>query len=182
MAKTDSSLDRLDQGGVPSKSMTRMSSQDEIPYDTGKAPDGGARAWLVALGAAFVFFSGLGFANSFGVFQEYYMTHQLRDKSPDDIAWIGSLAAFLQFLAGAIGGPLFDRYGDWVCFTQPLPLSHFTDRILGYQARCGVVCLLPHDDEFVFEILAAHAHSRRLDGHLHGTSHVSSYGSSFAIL
>ena len=79
-----------------------------------EAPDGGLRAWLVAIGAACVFFSTLGFANSFGVFQEYYLNHQLREKSPDDIAWIGSLSAFLQFAAGAIGGPLFDRIGAWV--------------------------------------------------------------------
>ncbi|KAI1623539.1 major facilitator superfamily domain-containing protein [Exophiala viscosa] len=49
-----------------------------------------------------------------GVFQEYYITHQLRDKPPDDISWIGSLAAFLQFAIGAVAGPLFDRYGSWI--------------------------------------------------------------------
>ena len=85
-----------------------------------EAPDGGLRAWLVAIGAACIFFSTLGFANSFGVFQEYYLEHQLRDKSPDDIAWIGSLSAFLQFAAGAIGGPLFDRFGAWVCIANPI--------------------------------------------------------------
>lgn len=82
--------------------------------DLGQAPDGGLRAWLVAVGAGCVFFSALGFANAFGVFQEYYMAHQLREESADKIAWIGSLAAFLQFAAGAIGGPLFDRFGPWV--------------------------------------------------------------------
>lgn len=81
----------------------------------GEAPDGGLRAWLVAAGAACIFFSCMGFANSFGVFQEYYLTHQLRGESPDKIAWIGSLSAFIQFAAGAIGGPLFDRFGAWAC-------------------------------------------------------------------
>ncbi|KAK4101137.1 MFS general substrate transporter [Parathielavia hyrcaniae] len=78
------------------------------------APDGGARAWLVVAGAACIFFSGMGFMNSFGVFQEYYMSNQLRDRSPDDIAWIGSLMAFLQFAGGGLTGPLFDRFGAWV--------------------------------------------------------------------
>jgi hypothetical protein len=77
-------------------------------------PDGGFQAWLVTLGAAFILFSALGFANTFGVFQEYYMTHQLRGQSPDDIAWIGSLAAFLQFAVGVVAGPAFDRFGSWV--------------------------------------------------------------------
>ncbi|KAJ5815619.1 hypothetical protein N7474_007396 [Penicillium riverlandense] len=45
---------------------------------------------------------------------EFVITHQLKDKSANDMAWIGSLAAFLQFAAGAIGGLLFDRYGALV--------------------------------------------------------------------
>ncbi|KAK7885406.1 hypothetical protein LTR67_010584 [Exophiala xenobiotica] len=77
-------------------------------------PDGGFQAWLVTLGAAFILFSALGFANTFGVFQEYYMTHQLRGQSPDNIAWIGSLAAFLQFAVGVVAGPGFDRFGSWL--------------------------------------------------------------------
>jgi hypothetical protein len=79
-----------------------------------RAPDGGLRAWLVAIGTACTFFAALGFSNAFGVFQQYYITHQLRDQSPDKVAWIGSISAFLQFAASAIGGPLFDRYGAWV--------------------------------------------------------------------
>lgn len=77
----------------------------------------------MAAGAALITFSGLGFANAFGVFQEYYMAHQLRGESPDTIAWIGSLSSFLQFAAGAIGGPLFDRFGEWVCFPYLESLS-----------------------------------------------------------
>ncbi|KAL6879048.1 MFS general substrate transporter [Trichoderma novae-zelandiae] len=80
------------------------------------APDGGLRAWLVALGAASIFFCCLGFSNSFGTFTEYYLTHQLRHRSPDDVAWIGSLSAFLQFFVGMIGGPLFDRYGSIIIY------------------------------------------------------------------
>ena len=80
-----------------------------------KAPDGGLRAWMVALGGGCIFFCCLGFVNAYGVFQEYYMTHQLRGDSIDKIAWIGSVASFMQFSTGVVGGPLFDRYGAWVC-------------------------------------------------------------------
>jgi hypothetical protein len=107
---------------------------ENIPPNFGEVPDGGPRAWLVATGAAFIFFSALGYANSFGVFQEYYMTHQLRDESADNIAWIGSLSAFLQFAAGAIGGPLFDRFGAWVCLLAPLtfePVHQHSSRLSG---------------------------------------------------
>ncbi|KAJ5219626.1 hypothetical protein N7468_008830 [Penicillium chermesinum] len=77
-------------------------------------PDGGLKAWLVAAGGACIFFCALGFSNSFGVFQEYYIHHQLKGQSDEKVAWIGSLQACLQFMAGIIGGPLFDRYGSIV--------------------------------------------------------------------
>lgn len=82
--------------------------------DVGPAPDGGLEAWLVACASFCIFFCCLGFANSFGTLADYYLTHQLRNESSDRVAWIGSLAAFLQFFSGMIGGPLFDRYGTKV--------------------------------------------------------------------
>lgn len=97
------------------RSPTTGEKHDEEVDAFGPAPDGGLTAWLVAIGASCTIFSTLGFANSFGVLQEYYAVHQLEGKAPDDIAWIGSLSAFLQFATGAIAGPLFDRYGAWVC-------------------------------------------------------------------
>ncbi|GKT63083.1 monocarboxylate permease-like protein [Colletotrichum tofieldiae] len=77
-------------------------------------PEGGTRAWLVAAGTAGILFCSLGYTNSFGVFQAYYMRNQLQDHTPDDISWIGSIQAFLVFASGAIGGPVFDRYGAWI--------------------------------------------------------------------
>lgn len=82
--------------------------------DLEEAPDGGLRAWLVAAGACCLFFTAMGFSNAFGVFVEYYLSHQLAEESPDKVAWIGSLAVFFQFVSGNIGGPLFDRYGAWI--------------------------------------------------------------------
>ncbi|PYH45998.1 MCT family MFS transporter [Aspergillus saccharolyticus JOP 1030-1] len=85
-----------------------------VSADHAAAPDGGLQAWLVAGGSACIIFSCLGFANSFGVFEEYYAANQLRNESTSSIAWIGSVCTFLQFAAGGLGGPLFDRYGAWV--------------------------------------------------------------------
>lgn len=82
------------------------------------APEGGTRAWLVAGGAASIFFCTLGFTNSFGTFEEYYITHQLQGESASKISWIGSLGSFLPFFAGMVAGPLFDRYGEKVCFNS----------------------------------------------------------------
>jgi hypothetical protein len=97
----------------------------------GPAPDGGLTAWLNAFGGFCIFFSCLGFTSCFGVLQQYYSTHQLKDHSMDQIAWIGSLASFVQFAGGAIGGPMFDRYGVWVGILW----SHGTNLVLTWTNR-----------------------------------------------
>ncbi|KAI1766819.1 MFS general substrate transporter [Hypoxylon sp. FL1150] len=94
--------------------VTPQSDEEKSPIQLSDAPDGGLRAWLVTIGACCIFFCALGFSNAFGVFEEYYLRDQLKGESADKVAWIGSLAVFLQFLAGSIGGPLFDRHGAWV--------------------------------------------------------------------
>ena len=94
-----------------------QNAEDDSPF--GQAPEGGVQAWLCAAGGAALFFCCLGFANSFGSFEEYYLSHQLRDHSPDSIAWTGSLSSFLQFASCMLGGPLFDRYGAWVSGCPP---------------------------------------------------------------
>ena len=44
----------------------------------------------------------------YGAFQTFYQSKLLAKESPSNIAWIGSLQAFLLLLAGVITGPLFD--------------------------------------------------------------------------
>jgi hypothetical protein len=137
------------------------------PLDISHAPDGGLQAWLVAAGSACIFFSCLGFANSFGVLQEYYMTHQLRGHSEDAIAWIGSISTFIQFAVGALSGPMFDRYGSWVRFQTHHEMIQANCFLGPSPSRC-CVRLCDHDDEFMHRILAFHACSRYSHGHCNG--------------
>ncbi|KAH7163549.1 major facilitator superfamily domain-containing protein [Dactylonectria estremocensis] len=95
-------------------SITTTGDQKPETAEQDEFPDGGLRAWLVAVGAACAFFCTLGYTNVFGIFQAYYMFNQMPDRSADDIAWIGSIQAFLIFATGAVGGPLFDRFGAWL--------------------------------------------------------------------
>ncbi|KAL9618375.1 MAG: hypothetical protein Q9160_006883 [Pyrenula sp. 1 TL-2023] len=74
-------------------------------------PEGGARAWAVALGCGGLLFGTFGFANAFGVFQEYYIQNQLSNHSASAISWIGSVQVFSLFAGGLFGGPMFDRFG-----------------------------------------------------------------------
>lgn len=85
-------------------------------------PDGGLRAWLVALGAGCALFCTLGYTNAFGIFQAYYMFELMPEQSADNISWIGAVQAFLIFASGAIGGPLFDRFGSKVIY--PAVVGH----------------------------------------------------------
>lgn len=54
-------------------------------------PDGGATAWLSVAGASACLFVSFGWINCVGIFQEYYSTHQLKQYSASDIAWIPAL-------------------------------------------------------------------------------------------
>jgi MFS family permease len=45
------------------------------------------------------------------IFQNYYLTHQLFNETPSQIAWIGSFQIFFLLSGNIIGGPLFDRFG-----------------------------------------------------------------------
>ncbi|KAF7362320.1 MFS domain-containing protein [Mycena venus] len=72
-------------------------------------PDGGTRAWLVVFGAACANFSTFGYVNAWGVFQSYYTENLLRDESPSNIAWIGSVQFSLIFVPGLVSGHFFDR-------------------------------------------------------------------------
>lgn len=71
-------------------------------------PDGGFTAWLQVLGSFFLFLNSWGIVNSFGVFQTYYASELLRDQTPSNISWIGSIQAFLLLIIGVATGPIYD--------------------------------------------------------------------------
>lgn len=72
----------------------------------GPPPDGGFTAWLHVLLMHLVFFNSWGFANSFGIFQQYYTVSL--SQSSSSIAWIGSVQVFLLLFVGVIGGRASD--------------------------------------------------------------------------
>lgn len=67
-----------------------------------------------------MFFCTLGFVNAFGVFQEYYRSHQLRNHSDFDISWIGSFSTFMIFGGAPIAGVLVDRFGPTASDLTPV--------------------------------------------------------------
>ena len=54
-------------------------------------PEGGAKAWLTVAGASACLFVSFGWINCVGIFQDYYQSHQLKEYSASNIAWIPAL-------------------------------------------------------------------------------------------
>jgi MFS family permease len=72
-------------------------------------PDGGLVAWLHVVAGFMLQFNSWGLTNTFGVFQTYYESKALFDRSSSDIAWIGAIQMFLVMAMSAVVGPLYDR-------------------------------------------------------------------------
>jgi hypothetical protein len=71
---------------------TESGTPPEKPVtDPSDFPEGGARAWLTVAGASACLFVSFGWVNCIGVFQEYYQSHQLKQYTASEVAWIPSL-------------------------------------------------------------------------------------------
>ncbi|KAG5730410.1 hypothetical protein E4T56_gene14386, partial [Termitomyces sp. T112] len=72
-------------------------------------PDGGWRAWSVVLGVWLLQFCTFGYANAYGVYNDYYVRNYLRDRySSSQISWIGSVQLFLVLSGGLVAGRGYD--------------------------------------------------------------------------
>lgn len=67
--------------------------------------------YVVIAAAALVLFVGVGFTNTFGVFQEYYAANTLHDDKPERVIVIGSTAASLYLILGVFTGRFADLIG-----------------------------------------------------------------------
>ncbi|KAI5457843.1 major facilitator superfamily domain-containing protein [Mariannaea sp. PMI_226] len=74
-------------------------------------PDGGLQAWLTVLGAFCGLFSSFGWINCVGVFQSYYQTHQLKDKSASTYCILVLMNSELIESKGPFVGRAFDHWG-----------------------------------------------------------------------
>lgn len=73
--------------------------------------EGGVEAWLTVAGSALVYFASFGIINTFGFFQDYYLSSFLSSYPPSTVAFIGTLQITLLYLLGPVAGALFDAFG-----------------------------------------------------------------------
>ncbi|KAK9460380.1 major facilitator superfamily domain-containing protein [Lipomyces oligophaga] len=106
--------------GDPEKSICKVESFEkpdvDLSLDKDKGPEivypeGGVHAWLTVFGAFCTQFCSFGWINTFGIFQQYYLTHQLENYSPTAVSWISSLQSSVMFMGCLFVGRLFDSYG-----------------------------------------------------------------------
>ena len=106
----------------------------ELPMEANKPhnfPEGGLNAYLTVLGASMALACTFGQLTSFGTYQAWYASHQLRHLPASTISWIGSLQLWIFFFSvrfnlvlsfithpnpffihqGATIGRLFDAHG-----------------------------------------------------------------------
>ncbi|KAL9115709.1 MAG: hypothetical protein Q9227_000077 [Pyrenula ochraceoflavens] len=77
-------------------------------------PEGGKHAWLCVLGSFCALLAVLGETNTFAVYQNYFISHQLAGTSVGKVGWIFGVYAFLAFFGGIQFGPIFDAIGPRV--------------------------------------------------------------------
>lgn len=87
---------------VLSRTLSRIQSNNDI-VDPGPPPDGGLRAWSMAIAAHLILFNIWGFVNSFGLFQTYYVQN-MKIGGESSVAWIGTAQVFILFGMGTWTG------------------------------------------------------------------------------
>ncbi|KAF8598020.1 MFS general substrate transporter [Ceratobasidium sp. AG-I] len=93
--------------GAPA--VNNSDQEKQVAYTPPEIPDGGLVAWSTLIYSWIILFCTFGYANAFGVYQDYYTRVYMTNKSSSDIAWIGSTQLCLQFVMGLISGKLFDE-------------------------------------------------------------------------
>lgn len=86
-------------------------AQPEPKESCDQRNEGGSEAWLTVLGSALIYFASFGFINTFGFFQNYYLSSFLSSYPPSTVAFIGTLQITLLYLLGPVAGALFDAFG-----------------------------------------------------------------------
>jgi len=92
------------------KTLTEKNLQQNH-YEQASLPpvDRGLAAWLQVLAGFLLMFNCWGIVLSFGTFETYYTTGGISDQSSrSNIAWIGSIQAFMLMFVGSLFGKVVD--------------------------------------------------------------------------
>ena len=82
------------------------SSHDSSHRISAARIDHGWLAWSQVLVSHFLVINGFGYVSAFGLFQSHW--ESALERSPSDIAWVGSIQLFLLFFVGTLSGRAMD--------------------------------------------------------------------------
>ena len=70
----------------------------------------------------------------------------MKDESPSNISWIGSINIFILLGGSLFGGPMFDRWGGKVIFDFVFAHDPLLTFIVGHMAPSYYIHIVRYDD------------------------------------
>ncbi|KAJ5510100.1 Major facilitator superfamily domain general substrate transporter [Penicillium expansum] len=127
----------------------RFTDVSEIEQPTLPPADGGESCMVDV--SLMLFYSDTRFSTVFGVFQEYYSTHDVLQGSKNDLATVGTTSTGLLYLLSPITFTLLTRYPHLQYYSAPAGLvitvigsllSSFSEQVWHLIATQGVMCAI----------------------------------------
>lgn len=100
------------------KDFGHYGKKPEAAPEMARPPDGGLVPWLQVVACWILNMNSWGIVNMFGVYQEYYESSFLSNRSPGDISWIGALALSVSFF-----GTIIFAYPMDLGYMKPLAIA-----------------------------------------------------------
>lgn len=85
--------------------------EENTSLDNDLPPTDKGIAWIAMIGSTLGLYTSFGYINVVGLFEAYYLHHQLSQYSASTVSWITSLQAFILLGSGVITGRLVEMYG-----------------------------------------------------------------------
>ncbi|KAJ5753622.1 uncharacterized protein N7511_007775 [Penicillium nucicola] len=113
--------------------------------------DGGRAAWLMLASCCLIQLPVWGFSTVFGIFQEYYTTHDVLQGSKGDLATVGTSSTGILYLLSPVTFTILTRYPRLQYYSAPTGLiitvigsllSSFSVQVWHLIATQGVMCAL----------------------------------------
>ncbi|KAJ5599292.1 hypothetical protein N7450_000359 [Penicillium hetheringtonii] len=123
----------------------------EIEQPTLPPADGGRAAWLMLASCCLIQLPVWGFSSVFGVFQEFYSTHDVLKGNKADLATVGTTSTGLLYLLSPVTFTLLTRYPRLQAYCAPAGLiitvigsllSSFSEEVWHLIATQGVMCAI----------------------------------------
>ncbi|CEJ53908.1 hypothetical protein PMG11_00243 [Penicillium brasilianum] len=136
---------------VPSRYSSDDVTPSEIEQPSLPPADGGKAAWLLLASCCLIQLPVWGFSTVFGIFQEYYSTHDVLQGNKGDLATVGTTSTGLLYLLSPVTFTLLTRYPRLQAWCIPTGLaitvigsllSSFSQQVWHLIATQGVMCAI----------------------------------------